>query len=401
MNAIDPYYQQKTERLTDAFLVFNQLSENLASSYQSLQQQVERLTSQLAAARSERITTLIEKEALAHRLQLILAALPAAVIILDAQGIIIDCNNHALDFLGEPLLGLSWSQVSLRSLQWQPDSPHEACLRNGRQVNITRNLLSADGEQLVLLSDVSELRALQEAVARQRHLSAMGEMVASLAHQVRTPLATAILYASHTVKPELDQAKRLSFSGKILERLHHLERQVNDMLIFARQGRMQMQPFALQDLLECLTEAMEAHAVDFAIDNPCGNPTLIGNLDALRGALMNLLNNALEAGAGKLDLKLRIDDQQLILTLEDDGCGMSVEQQARIFEPFFTCKASGTGLGLAVVDSVIGAHHGRLSCQSVPGCGTRFLIELPLEAYRINLSEIQVSATGEQTYETV
>lgn len=401
MNAIDPHHQQKAERLTDAFRVFNQLSENLASSYQSLQQQVERLTDQLAAARSERIATLIEKEVLANRLQLILAALPAAVIILDAQGVIIDCNNHALNFLGEPLLGLSWSQVSLRSLQSQPDSPHEAGLPDGRQVNITRNLLSTDGEQLVLLSDVSELRALQEAVARQRHLSAMGEMVAGLAHQVRTPLATAILYASHTVKPELDQAKRLNFAGKILERLHHLERQVNDMLIFARQGRMQMQAFALQDLLACLNEAMESQPVEFVIDNPRANQTLIGNLDALRGALMNLLNNAVEAGAVHIDLKIGGDQRQLMLTLEDDGCGIGEAQQARIFEPFFTTKASGTGLGLAVVESVIGAHHGRLSCQSAPGCGTRFVIELALDAYRINLSEASVSATGEPAYETV
>lgn len=401
MTTIDFQYQQKTERLTDAFRIFNQLSENLASSYQGLQQQVECLTNELAAARSERIATLIEKEQLASRLQLILAALPAAVIIIDASGSIIDCNNHALNFLGEPLLGLHWHEVSQRSLQWGQNSPHEAQLLDGRQVNITRNLLNDSGEQLILLSDVSELRNLQDAMARHQHLTAMGEMVAGLAHQVRTPLATAILYASHTVKPDLDENKRRHFSAKILERLHYLERQVNDMLIFARQGRMQMQPFALTSLLACLDDAMESCPIEFHIDNRCAHTQLMGNQDALRGAVLNLLNNAVEAGATLIQLRLNIHSGQLTLSIEDDGPGMVPEHQARIFEPFFTTKVSGCGLGLAVVQSVITAHHGTLSCQSAPGRGTCFSLELPLDTYRITLSHDADTATGERRHETV
>lgn len=193
MNTHDLEYQQKTERLTDAFRIFNELSENLAHSYQGLQAQVANLSRELSAARHERVATLIEKEKLASRLQQILAALPAAVIVLNAQGQVIDCNNHALEFLGEPLIGEYWQGVVNRSLLPVSDSPRERRLRDGRSVNITRSCLSNDAEQLILLSDVSELRSLQDTLARQQHLSAMGEMVASLAHQVRTPLATAVL----------------------------------------------------------------------------------------------------------------------------------------------------------------------------------------------------------------
>jgi two-component system sensor histidine kinase FlrB len=335
-------------------------------------------------------------------LQQILAALPAAVIILDANGNIIDCNNHALDFLGEPLLGWQWREVSLRSLQSAQNSPHEAQLRDGRQVSITRNLLSANGEQLILLSDVSEVRNLQDAMARHQHLTAMGEMVAGLAHQVRTPLATAILYASHTVKPELDELKRRQFSAKILERLHYLERQVNDMLIFARQGRLQMQHFLASALLSCLEDAMESHPGLIRIDNRSENLWLLGNQDALRGALLNLLNNAVEAGATEVDVRITADNDQLSLVIEDNGPGISAEQQLRIFEPFFTTKASGTGLGLAVVQSVVNAHRGTLNCESQLGSGTRFIISLALdEPYRINLSAAAANGTGEHCYETV
>lgn len=378
MDTIKQQQLQKTERLTDAFRIFNELSENLAHSYQGLEEQIAQLNRELAAARSERVTMLIEKEKLASRLQQILAALPAAVIVLNANGLIIDCNNHATDFLGEPLLGQFWQSVVARSLQPVFESPHERQLKDGRKVNITHNMLGNDAEQIILLSDVSELRSLQDTLAKQKQLSAMGEMVAGLAHQVRTPLATAILYASQMSKPALDEDKRQQFSLKILERLHHLERQVNDMLIFAKQGRMTMQGFSLQGLLAHLAESMERFSGEFRIDNQLMADELLGNEDALRGALLNLLNNAVEAGSQHLVLSVGLDtDGDLSMSVDDDGPGMADEQLASVFQPFFTTKCNGTGLGLAVVDSVAKAHGGSVQCRSVLGSGTRFTMTLP------------------------
>ena len=379
---------QNTERLTDAFRIFNQLSENLAHSYQGLEEQVATLNRELAAARSERVTTLIEKEKLASRLQQILAALTAAVIIVNTLGQVIDCNNHAIDFLGEPLLGQDWQNVMARSLQPVSGSPRERQLRDGRKVNITRNLLSNDAEQIILLSDVSELRSLQDMLAQQKHLSAMGEMVASLAHQVRTPLATAVLYASQMSNPVLAEDKRLRFSQKILERLHYLERQVNDMLIFAKQGRLAMQSFSLQQLLAHVAESMEAFTGRFTIDSQLKTDVLLGNEDALRGALMNLLNNAVEAGAGKIALTAwQVDDGSIRIAIEDDGPGIDEQRQARLFEPFYTTKSHGTGLGLAVVDSVVRAHNGAVICRSEAGRGAAFTLTLPcINQYGLGLS---------------
>lgn len=392
---------QKTERLTDAFRIFNELSENLAHSYQGLEEQVATLNRELAAARSERVTTLIEKEKLASRLQQILAALPAAVVVLNAFGQVIDCNNHAIDFLGEPLLGQDWQAVMARSLQPVAGSPRERQLRDGRKVNITRNLLSNDAEQIILLSDVSELRSLQDMLAQQKHLSAMGEMVASLAHQVRTPLATAILYASQMSKPTLVEEKRLQFSQKILERLHYLERQVNDMLMFAKQGRLAMQSFSLRQLLAHVEESMDSFGGRFSVDNRLQSDELLGNEDALRGALMNLLNNAIEAEAGNIVLTVRQSDELSIrITIQDDGPGIDEQLQARLFEPFFTTKSHGTGLGLAVVDSVVKAHGGGIVCDSAAGRGSTFTLTLPcINQYGLGLSA--VSYTQENNHEAI
>lgn len=380
-----PQNLNKTEQLADAFRLFNELSQNLTVSYQSLERHVAKLHDELAAARSERLKTLLENEKIAARLRQILAALPAGILIIDSANNVVDCNPKALDFLGEPLLQRPWSEVAARSLKAVSGNPHERQLPSGKRVGLSFNALLEGTGQLVLLSDVSEMRALQDLVDRQNNLSAMGEMIASLAHQVRTPLSTAILYASQMSRPGLDDSKRQQFSSKILERLHYLERQVNDMLIFAKEGRLSMATFALADLLDNVEDAMAdrlvGSAVEFNLDNRAGSELLTGNEPALRGAIMNLLNNALEAcaGQGAVSLTVRCSSlQKLIFVVRDTGPGIEKALYQRIFEPFYTTKSSGTGLGLAVVDSVVRAHRGRVCCESEPGIGTVFQLELPV-----------------------
>lgn len=403
MNTTSLQFQQKTERLTDAFRMFNELSENLTQSYQALQEQVAQLNYQLTVARNARLATLSEKEKLANRLQQIIAALPGAVILLNAQSLVIDCNEHAIDFLGEPLIGQHWHTIMTRSLLPVADSPHERQLKDGRIVSLTRNYLSNDSEQIILLSDVSELRQLQDQVARQKQLSAMGEMVASLAHQVRTPLATATLYASQMAQPRISDSKRQQFSEKILERLQYLERQVNDMLIFAKQGRLAMQGFSLRQMLTRIDERMEVFDGLFLLDNRVEDDSMLGNQDALQGAINNLLNNAMEAGSGTISLVAVQLAHTIEITIQDNGPGIDPEQQARLFEPFYTTKTHGTGLGLAVVESVVKAHKGSLRCHSRLGQGSAFVLNLPILEKQLGLSSLASVAANHQenNYETV
>ena len=107
---------------------------------------------------------------------------------------------------------------------------------------------------------------------------------------------------------------------------------------------------------------------------------ILGNKDALRGALMNLLSNAVEASAGKGHLQLsvfQLADKTLKIMIKDDGPGINAAHRERVFEPFFTTRTNGTGLGLAVVDSVVRAHGGSVSCDSEKGKGTVFSLLLP------------------------
>jgi two-component system sensor histidine kinase FlrB len=398
----------KTEKLADAFQLFNELSENLSNSYQGLEKQVVTLTEELAAARSERVKTLVEKEKLADRLQQIIAALPAAVIVLNDSDQVVDCNEIAIEYLGEPLIGQNWFDVVKKSLLAVFDSPHERQLRNGARVAVTRNRLTTEAGQVILLSDVSEVRSLQDKLNQQKHLSAMGEMVASMAHQVRTPLSTALLYASQMNKSALTDSKRIKFSNKILERLHFLERQVNDMLIFAKEGHLAMESFSLQQLMIRVSDNMHDLMVNnnltFRLKQDVQQDILIGNEDALLGALMNLINNSVDATEGKGTILMTVEQKDLAnlqIQISDDGMGINETKKQRLFEPFYTTKPKGTGLGLAVVDSVIRAHSGSIQCKSEKGEGTTFSILLPC----INQTMTTLSNNGhhkmEKNYETV
>ncbi len=381
--------KQKTEQLTDAFLSFNEVFKNLSESYQGLEDQVAKLHAELALAQNQRIKTLEEKEKLASRLEKILAALPAGVVVLDANGSIVDCNVVATDFLGAALIGKDWSEIVACKLNTVPGNPHERQLLSGKRVNMTvsKDVAcndSSDSGQIILLSDVSEMRNLQDLLSQQKQLSAMGEMVASMAHQVRTPLATAILYASQMNNPVLDDERRQRFSQKILERLNYLERQVNDMLIFAKDGRMAMENFSLSELLSHLRESVKESTVtgkiDLQVSNQVINDEMLGNENALRGALLNLLNNAIDAvgSVGCIEITVdQLDDYKLRIQIKDDGAGIEQGVCQRIFEPFFTTKTHGTGLGLAVVDSVVKAHGGAVKVKSSPGLGTVFSLVLP------------------------
>lgn len=390
MSVIQSHQERQAERLTDAFRLFNQLSQNLNDSYQNLEQQVAGLTRELAATRSERLKILTEKEKIAARLQQILTALPAAIIVLNAQETIIDCNRPAMGLLGEPLLGLDWSDVMKRSLLPVFDTPHERQLRDGRRVHITRSFVNNHSGQIVLLSDVSELRDLQEMLERQKQLSAMGEMVASMAHQVRTPLATAILYASQMNKPNVTEARRRRFTSNILESLHHLERQVNGMLTYAKQGKLAMDAFSLRHLLSRIEQQMADVTDSFDLDNGASFDRMLGNEDALRGALMNILHNAVEASheGGRIGMRVSsVEGESVTFRISDQGEGMSLHRRQRLFEPFFTTKAHGTGLGLAIVNSVVKAHGGTIQCDSAPGEGTVFTLQLPcINQHSITLS---------------
>lgn len=373
---------ESRQGLDQAFALFNQMSVQLTDSYSLLEARVTQLKGELAVVSAQRMQELAEKERLANRLQNLLDLLPGGVIVIDGTGTVREANPAALDLLGEPLIGMLWRHVIARCFAPREDDGHEISLKDGRRLSISTRSLDAEPGQLVLLNDLTETRHLQSQLARHERLSSLGRMVASLAHQIRTPLSAAMIYASHLTEQALSVETQQRFAGRLKERLHELEHQVRDMLVFARGELPLTERVTPQALIDALESAAQTHVRGVSVRWQCNsvNGELLCNRDTLVGALLNLIENAVQASSAGARVKIHAYNRgnTLRLCISDNGSGIDTTALARIGEPFFTTKTTGTGLGLAVVAAVAKAHQGQVQFRSRPGRGTCAIVSLPL-----------------------
>lgn len=374
----DPSVARMSE-LQKAFGVFNRLSNELHGAFETLQQRVARLTAELEDARRGRHDAATEAERTAQRLRSLLATLPGGVVVVDEHGCIQEYNRVAEEILGGDLVGQSWQRLARAVLESPSSADGDWLTRDGRRIALAASSLPQQGIKIILLTDVTETRALQELAARNQRLSAIGKMAASLAHQIRTPLAGALLYLSQC-RSRRDERERGKLLEKGIERLRHLDLLVQDMLVFAR-GNGPGERVRVADLFRAVHEAAtavkppNAHLV---IDGADALVELDGNRTALTAALTNLVNNAFESAPDVVvTLQAKVRGDRVEFTVRDNGPGIAPSLQSRVFEPFFSTRPAGTGLGLAVVKTVAEAHGGNLALHSELDRGTRIDLDLP------------------------
>ncbi len=192
----------KAQELQRAFDVFNQVSLELTQAYEGLQARVESLTAELAVANGELRRQYQEKEALSERLSLLLNALPAGVVVLDRRPRSVKpIRLRARCWAMRSSSGSDWPTLVARMLP-ATDAPDEWQLA-ARRVSIAESPLDSAGGRILLIHDITVAHELKANVERHQRLAAMGEMAASLAHQLRTPLATALLYSANLASPNL------------------------------------------------------------------------------------------------------------------------------------------------------------------------------------------------------
>ena len=333
----------------------------------------------------------------ASRLEHLLQVMPAGVVVIDGKGIVRQSNNLAKALLGEPLEGLLWRTIIARSFKPQADDGHEVSLHDGRKVKLSITPLEKEPGQLIVLTDLTETRQLQQRIGHLQKLSSLGRMVASLAHQIRTPLSAAMLYAANLSNNTLNKTSRVKFSDKLVSRLRDLESQVNDMLLFAKSGDEQViNEISLQSLMQEVQQGADAmlqsQNAKLVLSLPDPDVVILGNKTALAGALQNLIHNALTVKPQNAVITLAASRQSdnsdwVNLSVTDNGPGIKAENVNRVFEPFFTTKSNGTGLGLAVVRSVAQSHQGKVQVTNLADGGACFTLCLP--AYDVNQSPHQ------------
>jgi len=380
--AVTPDPDNKAAELQRAFAMFNQVSAELTQAYEALQARVASLTEELAVANGELRRQFQEKEALSERLSSLLDALPAGVVLLDATASVVAVNPAALSFFGPHIVGRHWGDVAHDYLE--PTLTVGEWLCGSGRVSIAESALPSAGGKILLVHDVTAAHQMKTELERNQRLAAMGEMAASLAHQLRTPLAAALLYTSNLGQPGMADEARARFSDKATGQLRRLERLIQDVLLFARGESIGRDMIDAGDLLgeaaQTVEPLMREHGLEFAVLDRCEQSVIVGSRKALFGALVNLLENAMQAtpAGGKICLSGNRRGDLLAIGVRDSGPGISRQTQVRIFEPFFTTKGQGTGLGLAIALGVARAHGGTIEVVSEPGQGAEFVMTLPV-----------------------
>lgn len=262
--------------------------------------------------------------------------------------------------------------------------------RNPVPVSVRVSPLPDSSGQIIgsnwLLVDLSEVRELQKQIKEKEWLAHLGELSAAIAHEIRNPLNSIILFLGLIKRRANKQPEQLESIEKITHEIEMLNNIVSDFLNFARPAAPQKENFALLELfnktLFLAEKEISKKNIHIEIEIKPPDLTFFGDLSQLKQALLNITLNAVQAmnTGGRLKLLARqIDPDKLRLEINDNGKGVSPENLDKIFRPFFSTRSQGTGLGLAVVHNIIRAHNGTIVVKNNQDKGTQFIIELPTE----------------------
>jgi signal transduction histidine kinase len=237
-------------------------------------------------------------------------------------------------------------------------------------------------------SHVRKISSLEAEISRQQRLSELGNMAATVAHEIRNPL-NSVSIGLQRLKNEFTPTQDADDYGRFLELMQREVRRLNStveqFLSLARPLNLTSQRFSVEELLNELTTLIggEAKAANVQIEYKVspGLPALEADRDYFKQLLLNLILNGIQAmpRGGRLTIAGRADKEFLELAVTDQGTGMAPETIKRIFDPYFTTKAKGSGLGLSIARRIVEAHRGGIAVDSAPGKGSRFEIRLPLK----------------------
>lgn len=349
----------------------------------------------------------------------VVSNLPVGLIVTTPEGNISLCNAHS-----QSMLNFSYdssSELTLRDipvLQWDTliaelDTKHtiwecEVDMSVSKTkiipVSISATVLTdRDGGKsgyLFILRDLGEVRRLQKQVKLNERLSALGNMAAGVAHEIRNPLSSIKGYATYLTEKVKDDKMAYATGNILIQETERLNRVVSDLLSVARPLTVHAQPAFIAPLLQQAMRLIEVDAAEHRVsvelvlpqvdlcadkkDNPCVEQQVLIDADRLTQALLNLLVNAVQAtepgGTVTLTLEEAVVDERnagIAISVSDTGCGMSAKALENLFTPYFTTKADGTGLGLTITQQIVEQHGGEIKVYSQPGKGTTFTILLP------------------------
>jgi two-component system sensor histidine kinase HydH len=287
--------------------------------------------------------------------------------------------------LDRPARATTWAMFRLTG----PEQLHAEVRRY--QVSLTLALVGmmlSLALMVALMRSLTRQRLAQERLRnelrRSEQLAALGKLVAGVAHEIRNPLAG--IRSTIQLWDRMPETARTKESMEaVIQAVDRLNNILSRLLYFARAGRVERQPVDVNQILATTFTLLEAQAKDqrvtLELDVQSALPAVFGSVEALREVFLNLATNGLQAmpEGGCLRCRSRYlpQDQMIEVRMADTGPGVSLEDRTHLFEPFFTTRSEGTGLGLALCREIIEQHEGRIDLVTEEGSGATFCVMLP------------------------
>lgn len=419
--------QKDVKELTNAFQYFNEAIRQIQDNRAEFQRKIDYLNQKLERKNLELERRIIEGENIKNFLNGILENIYTGVLVIDTSGNVTIFNKAAEEISGyqkEEVLGRGYRKLfeqgernksALYTMTTGTESYHrQKLLRTSggevKNIEFSTTIIRDVNENVMgvveAFNDISELKKLQEKISHIQTLAALGEMAASVAHEIRNPLGGVQGHAELLARriPEGDSLRKLL--NPILEGVKRLNNIVSDLLTFTRPQRLNPQWVSLRETLEDALQLFRTNQrgqdVEFEIEinHSRHDPQVSIDVQMFEQIIINLLQNAVDAieEDGRIEITTRVNVPESMsdildpeekdelmrlfstveIEIKDNGKGISSEKMPKLFHPFFTTKPNGNGLGLAISKKIVQMHKGDILVSSREDIGTTFTINLPL-----------------------
>jgi signal transduction histidine kinase len=396
---------EKLEKLAESFGTMGNITQVMRDSYARLELKYEDVNSRLAQINDFLRKSLSERNRLAHYLSNILESIDTGVVVTDDSGIINVFNSMSENYIGikaELALGQKYTKILSDAAISEKFAPNfdnsgkasgEITLNGqaGRAIPVAYTITRLCQEnpedqsgQVVILYNLSEIKRLEENLKRVSALAALGEMAATVAHEIRNPLAGISGFTALLLRDLDKDNDNRRLVEKIGEGVAALNAIVGSLLDFTRAVSPEISEVDTVSIVEDTIQDLKfGHdKTDHVIELKTKSRKLNARLDPqlFRMVVANLIKNAMQASpdGGKIRLTLAKNQSgELSLIVEDSGPGIAPETMERLFTPFFTTRTTGTGLGLATVKKLTELHGGRVFAENRPEGGARFQVQIP------------------------
>jgi signal transduction histidine kinase len=355
----------QTELLENAFQEFSRASDSIISYYNVLESQIKQLKKEIEEKNGE----LSRAKEYLHT---ILDSLPVGVVVVDKESILFS-NTKAEQLGPDGFIGdLNHGNQSVGELK--NNKGHY----RWRKESLTDEF---EGKEVIVFEDITEIEKMKERLERDERLRAMGEMAARISHEIKNPLGSMELFLS-MLQGERLRKKDKQYVEHILFGVKTIDRIINNILSYTRPKTLTLKEERLagivENILDFMSISMKSREIEVRLNSLYDGPCYF-DPDLMKLVMMNFISNAMEAidRKGVITIDIKDEEKYALIVVTDNGVGMPEEVRKNIFNPFFTTKDKGVGLGLFIVYNIIKAHHGYIEVESAEGAGSSFVIYIP------------------------